>query len=67
MGKEKEMNKPKIGLTVLFMVCLLVMPGPGMSDDTQLTAPATLTWVAGGVGGGWYVQAGGIARMITEA
>jgi TRAP transporter TAXI family solute receptor len=67
MGKEREMNKPKIGLTVLFMVCLLVMPGPGMSDDTQLTAPATLTWVAGGVGGGWYVQAGGIARMITEA
>ena len=28
--------------------------------------PATLSWVAGGVGGGWYVQAGGIARLITE-
>ena len=29
-------------------------------------APRTMTWVAGGVGGGWYVQAGGIASMITE-
>jgi hypothetical protein len=67
MGKEKEMKKAKIGLTLLFMVCLLVLPSAGMSDDTQLTTPATLTWVAGGVGGGWYVQAGGIARMITEA
>jgi TRAP transporter TAXI family solute receptor len=61
------MKKSKIGLTMLFLVCLLVLPGISMSDDTQLTAPATLTWVAGGVGGGWYVQAGGIARMITEA
>jgi TRAP transporter TAXI family solute receptor len=67
MGKEKEMKKAKIGLTLLFMVCLLVLPSAAMSDDTQVTAPATLTWVAGGVGGGWYVQAGGIARMITEA
>lgn len=67
MGKEKEMKKAKIGLTMLFLVCLLVLPSAGMSDDTQLTTPATLTWVAGGVGGGWYVQAGGIARMITEA
>ena len=29
--------------------------------------PVTMTWVAGGVGGGWYVQAGGIARMIAES
>ena len=28
--------------------------------------PTTMTWVAGGVGGGWYAQAGGLARLITE-
>ena len=61
------MNKSKISLTIFFLVCLMALPGAGMSDDTGLTTPATLTWVAGGVGGGWYVQAGGIARMITEA
>jgi TRAP transporter TAXI family solute receptor len=33
------------------------------ADELKAT---TLTWVAGGVGGGWYVQAGGIARMIAE-
>lgn len=33
------------------------------ADDLK---PRTMTWVAGGVGGGWYVQAGGIAKMITE-
>ncbi len=26
----------------------------------------TLSWVAGGVGGGWYVQAGGIAQIINK-
>jgi hypothetical protein len=28
--------------------------------------PTTMTWVAGGVGGGWYAQAGGLARLIQE-
>lgn len=37
----------------------------GVSDAEELK-PMALTWVAGGVGGGWYVQAGGIARMIAE-
>jgi len=28
--------------------------------------PVTLTWVAGGVGGGWYAQAGAIAALINQ-
>jgi TRAP transporter TAXI family solute receptor len=40
-----------------------VVPGPSAAEELK---PTTLTWVAGGVGGGWYVQAGGISRMIAE-
>ncbi len=39
---------------------------PALTADAAELKPTTLTWVAGGVGGGWYVQAGGIARMIAE-
>jgi len=28
--------------------------------------PATYTWVAGGMGGGWYTVAGGFARLVNE-
>ncbi len=28
--------------------------------------PVTLTWVAGGVGGGWYTQAGALASLINQ-
>ncbi|MCP4694385.1 MAG: TAXI family TRAP transporter solute-binding subunit [Desulfobacterales bacterium] len=51
------------------VVCMLAVaaamgvPAASHADDLK---PTTLTWVAGGVGGGWYVQAGGIARMIAE-
>ncbi|WP_022666325.1 TAXI family TRAP transporter solute-binding subunit [Desulfospira joergensenii] len=55
---------------VLFVLALVLILGllPGLSGaaDYSVKKPATLTWVAGGVGGGWYVQAGGIARMIAE-
>jgi uncharacterized protein len=56
-----------------FLVVLLAMGlagftpvGPEMVSAAEPLKPVTLTWVAGGVGGGWYVQAGGIARLITE-
>ncbi len=45
---------------------LVVVPGPAAVSAADTLQPTTLSWVAGGVGGGWYVQAGGIARMITE-
>lgn len=28
--------------------------------------PITMTWVAGGVGGGWYIQAGGLAQLVNS-
>lgn len=32
----------------------------------QQLKPTTLTWVAGGVGGGWYAQAGALASLINQ-
>lgn len=53
---------------MFFFVALgsLGVPGNLMANEYKVTDSTTLTWVAGGVGGGWYVQAGGIARMIAE-
>ena len=55
-------------LAVLFVMALAVfnLVGPATVSAAEALKPLTMTWVAGGVGGGWYVQAGGIARMITE-
>jgi hypothetical protein len=39
--------------------------GSGSVDDP--IQPATYTWTAGGMGGGWYTTAGGMAAMVTEA
>jgi uncharacterized protein len=60
------MKKTIIYLLTLLMAAFLSLPAVTMAGDYKVTEPATLTWVAGGVGGGWYVQAGGIARMIAE-
>ena len=55
-------------LAGLFVMALAVfnLIGPATVSAAEALKPLTMTWVAGGVGGGWYVQAGGIARMITE-
>ena len=52
-------------LLVLGMATLLVGGSP-IGVLAQDLKPTTMTWVAGGVGGGWYAQAGGLARLITE-
>ncbi|MCG8632201.1 MAG: TAXI family TRAP transporter solute-binding subunit [Desulfobacterales bacterium] len=52
-----------LGLLVLLTFTL---PSSVFAGDYGVSKPTTMTWVAGGVGGGWYVQAGGIARMIAE-
>ena len=60
------MKKTILGvLLVLGMATLLVVGSP-MGIMAQELKPTTMTWVAGGVGGGWYAQAGGLARLITE-
>ena len=56
----------RLFLANLFLTVCLIMPVSALADSYKVTQPTTLTWVAGGVGGGWYVQAGGIARMIAE-
>jgi hypothetical protein len=35
--------------------------------SVQAGEPVTLTWTAGGAGGGWYTIAGGIANIVKEA
>jgi TRAP transporter TAXI family solute receptor len=41
----------------------LFFAGPALSQDKQ----TTLTWSAGGLGGGWYTMAGGFADVIHSA
>ncbi|ACN15992.1 TRAP transporter, solute receptor (TAXI family protein) [Desulforapulum autotrophicum HRM2] len=60
------MKRTIMCLFALVLAAVLSLPGAAMADENQVTQSTTLTWVAGGVGGGWYVQAGGIARMIAE-
>jgi uncharacterized protein len=48
------------------LLAVAVITVPAMAAENANLKPVTMTWVAGGVGGGWYVQAGGIARMIAE-
>ena len=58
--------KSKIFASIVVMAVvglLLAVPGNTRAEELK---PMTLSWVAGGVGGGWYVQAGGIARLIAE-
>ncbi|MFH1152740.1 MAG: TAXI family TRAP transporter solute-binding subunit [Pseudomonadota bacterium] len=55
-----------VGLAAAALMVVFTLPAMCLADTMQVTNPTTLTWVAGGVGGGWYVQAGGIARMIAE-
>ena len=52
-------------MVVLSLAVGLVSAVPTNSRAEDIK-PMTLTWVAGGVGGGWYVQAGGLARLIAE-
>ena len=43
----------------LIVAALIVFAG-------SLAQAQTLTWTAGGVGGGWYTIAGGISNIINE-
>ena len=59
--------KQRNGMALFILVMAIVFTiGFSTVSNAEDLKPTTLTWVAGGVGGGWYVQAGGIARMIAE-
>lgn len=63
---KKDMKKGILAVLMMTVMMLLMAVSPGTVAASEALKPATLTWVAGGVGGGWYVQAGGIAKLITE-
>jgi len=63
---NKNMKKGILAVMAATALALFMIIGPATVSASDTLRPTTLTWVAGGVGGGWYVQAGGIARMITE-
>ena len=58
----------------LFVLCFLILASGivmagggrqgGASDGSMPTG--TYTWIAGGMGGGWYTVAGGFARLLNE-
>ena len=68
------MEKFRKAITLLIVLCVSV--GFAFATGTAETAApagatdeikaATYTWVAGGMGGGWYTMAGGFARLVNE-
>lgn len=51
------------------MILLLLCAAFGIAVGQQAPAdikPATYTWVAGGMGGGWYTIAGGFASLVNQ-
>jgi uncharacterized protein len=68
--EEKEMKKDiRKGIfagSIMMALAVLMVVGPTTVSAAEALKPLTMTWVAGGVGGGWYVQAGGIASLITD-
>lgn len=54
--------------TIIIFLMLLVFPFVFCVNAQELEElkPITLTWATGGVGGGWYPQAGGIAELIKS-
>ena len=48
-------------IAILFLGPVLLAGGSAQAAD-----PVRLTWTAGGTGGGWYVLAAGIAKIIKE-
>ena len=59
--KRRLFNTLSLLAMAAFIVC-----GMATLTAAEELKPTTMTWVAGGVGGGWYAQAGGLARLITE-
>jgi len=52
--------------SIIVILFVMLFCSFAFAVNAEELKPITLTWVAGGVGGGWYVQAGGIARLINE-
>jgi hypothetical protein len=61
-------------ITLLIVLCVTVgfafatgaSEAAAPAGATDEIKAATYTWVAGGMGGGWYTMAGGFARLVNE-
>lgn len=51
----------KTPILLAIVICVIVMMAAPV-----YAAKARITWTAGGTGGGWFVMAGGIAKIIQE-
>jgi len=63
---KEDRRKSIFAVLIMMLLAVFMVVGPATVSAAEALKPLTMTWVAGGVGGGWYVQAGGIARLITE-
>jgi hypothetical protein len=67
LRKEEMFMRRMAWFVMALCVCVFFgAAGPAFAAQDVKLQPQTMTWVAGGVGGGWYVQAGGIARLIKD-
>ncbi|MDC7245924.1 MAG: TAXI family TRAP transporter solute-binding subunit [Sphaerochaetaceae bacterium] len=63
----------KLSIAVVLVTCIFSLSlfaaaqgeMPVTSDSMELT-PATYSWTAGGMGGGWYTQAGGMSAIVKN-
>jgi len=65
LGKEKrrfEMGK-KIAIVAAVLVLGMALMAVGPAHAAK---KVRLTWTAGGTGGGWFVMAGGLSKIIQE-
>jgi hypothetical protein len=51
------------GKAIAILLFLSLTTGAAFAQDLK---PGTYTWVAGGMGGGWYTVAGGFAKLVNE-
>ena len=65
----KKMRNILLVLCFLLITGGIVMAGGGKqaaSSGSDGMPTGTYTWIAGGMGGGWYTVAGGFARLVQE-
>jgi TRAP transporter TAXI family solute receptor len=65
-NKEKNMKQRILTAMAVVLLGMAFTTVPALAGSSAGLKPITMTWVAGGVGGGWYVQAGGIAELIAK-
>ncbi len=57
----------KIGKSLVLLVLFFATAGMAFAQVGPANMKAgTYTWIAGGMGGGWYTVAGGFARLVNE-